>query len=303
MSETFESGTGETSGTGLPDGHTAGGTADSSESQDNAVDSAGQPNAAKQSSRWPALAPWAALGVVLTFELAAVSYEQSQEWGFLGNLELVFVIAGVGLATTLWLATWLVYSTWPLWGRAVYFAVGLASLAAVTSAAVPWWEGDWELTAWLAVVVIGVWLVQFLSWRHGWRIGRAASTETVAAAPWLRFSISDLLVLTTGIAVLLGLILARGEFNRFTVALVGAQIAAGSLVLWIALTWKHYARAIGASLLGVVLVSVAATLVSDPGALGEPSALILSALYAGPATTSALVIIAIIRSAGYRLRA
>jgi hypothetical protein len=230
MSETFESSAGETSGTRPPEGHAAGGAADSSESQDNAVagtgqpnaaesqDNAvagtGQPNAAEPSSRWPAIAPWVALGVVLAFELAAVSYEQSQEWGFLGNLWLIFVIAGVGLATTLWLATWLLYSTWPLWGRAVYFAVGLASLAAVTSPTIPWWEGEWELTFWLAVVVIGVWLVQFLSWRHGWRIGRAASTETVAAAPWLRFSISDLLILTTGVAVLLGLILARGEFNR-----------------------------------------------------------------------------------------
>jgi hypothetical protein len=73
-------------------------------------------------------------------------------------------------------------------------------------------------------------------------------------------------------------------------------------VFWFALAWKSYRAAIGASVLGVVLVSLAGMAASDPPAIFELSTILFILYYAGPATIAALTIVAIVRSAGFRLR-
>jgi hypothetical protein len=256
-------------------------------------------------ARWPAFAPWVGLGVALAFELLAVIYEQSQDWGFLGNLWLIFVIAGVGIATTLWLSTWTLLSAWSLVSRLVYFVVGLGSLAAITAPTIRWWENDWELAAPLATILIGVALPQVVFWRRGGRIQITPEITDPNARPasrWIQFSIGDMLLLTTGLALMLSLTLIGGMPDRAEWAILGTQVLGGNAVFLIALTWPRYLAAVALSLISVAILCIAGMAIGNANALSELSAILMVTFYAGPATIGALTIVAIVRSAGYRLR-
>ena len=254
--------------------------------------------------------PWTVLAVWLSVHLAVVVYWATADWsGFLADLWLLLVCAGDVLGISVWLVAWSVLGDqrWPL--RLVYFASGLAALAALTWKMFNWMTENESLAIPLAAVATGLALPMIWLRRRGRRIRVVqASDDRLSAGGasglhslW-QFTIGDVLLTTTGAAIFLSLALIGGTPELVELVILAAQVLAATIVLLISLSWRRYLLAVPACFAVTLLIIVLSMAMFDPLNVFDTEFVIV-AYYAAPALASLLIAIGAMRWFGYRLAA
>jgi hypothetical protein len=311
MSETFDSKAGETNNS-RP---SAGGPAAGKESQNNAGTTAGQraqPTTVRQMpvkmSRWAMAAPWTVLAAWYVVGLAILAYLKSRDnWGF-EIIPWILALLMASFAWLAWLVAWGILSQGSRVARTAYVLTGVVGLLAIVAWSLDWPDGFAEASiVWLRIA-IGVGVLLILVRRHGWRLV-ATSCEnyherSTGVGPRWQFSISDVMLLITGQAIYLSLLLAKLEFSLLHQAVVECSVVVcATFALLVGLSWNNGIAAAVTAIAFTTIIWAIAAIATTPEELRRPAIYWLALIINGPALAGLLISIAIVRSAGYRLRA
>jgi hypothetical protein len=264
----------------------------------------------------PAAAPWVLLFLWLAVQLNAVIYWSNHEWGFLGDLWLLFLYAGSAAAFCTWMCAWAILSDahWKM--RAAYLLVGLILLGLITAPIIPWWQ-DADLAVALAAILVGNSVALALVRLRGRQL-RLINQDTPAVKPGepdqpqltaataraFQFSLLDMLVLMTGIAAVLALmLLVGGPPDTGEVAILCDHILCGPVILVTTLAWRRYFLALLVSFVFTLSLTTAAIALVEPHLILQPTNWLIILMYAGPALMGLWVAALVVRGRGYRLTA
>lgn len=265
-----------------------------------------QPNAVRDSgadsrsppTAWQSAAPWAILGVWVTADLAVVVYWASREWGFLEAVPLLIELAFHLLGLAAWLTGFAVLANCDSRLRAAYYAVGTMAVAGL----LVWILGFGGFRTLLAFATfqVGLALPFWAIRKLGWRIAMSPSDVGVTQplARW-QFTVGDLLVMTTLIALFLGLLMASGGLHSLDDVYVMAALFCGApAVIVVALAWRRFWRAAAVSVLGSTLLGLLPIAWDSSSPAFE---VVLRMLIVSGPLLSLLAASACLRWAGYRL--
>jgi len=257
-------------------------------------------SASRPSATWQWAAPWVILAVWLAVDLAVVLYWACREWGFLEAVPLLIALALHLLGLSAWLTAFAALADCRVQHRSAYFAVGTATAAAIGVFFLGF--GDFRTALGFAAFQVGLALPPVILRQLGWRIAAAASDAANGSQPRPRwqFTLGDLLLTTSLIALFLGLLLASGGFHNLNeVYFLAALLCGAPGVIVISLAWRRFWLAAATSWLGCTLLALLPIAWHDSTRLGEIMLLLL--IVAFP-VVSLLAASGCLRRAGYRLR-
>lgn len=257
------------------------------------------------SHRLAGAAPWLAHVLWFVAVLATLEYVERRDWGM---LEAIPWVIGLFVALAGWYAwsiTWSILSSGPIGWRLAYLALGLAGSLACASSLIGWPSEPEQATLLVARLAIGWGVPMILVRRRGWQLARSPRPERAgfsATTPFWQFSIGDLLVLTAGLAIYLGLLLANRSHPWQEVLLEVLLLVSGTGIILVGLSWRRFWVAAVASTLGTATLFLITVAAVNPDALEQPKELLLATIIFGPAVGLLLTAIGLVRSCGYRLQ-
>lgn len=272
-----------------------------------AIASAGENHATGEPARsWlAATAPWHAHLLFLVPGVATVAYINHRDWGMFEAIPWIIALAVAMAGWYAWSIAWSILSVGSIRVRLVHFTIGLVGLLATVLAVTGWPDSPDQLALGIGHLGIGWALPLVLVRRRGWqlkRLARPAAEGSPAQTPFWQFSIGDLLVLTTGLAIFLGLLLANRSHPWQEVVLEALLLVAGAVILLVGLSWRSFWLAAIVSVLFTIAIFLVTVGVLNPDALTRPIDWLLAAMIFGPAVGLLLAAIGLVRSCGYRLR-
>jgi len=256
-------------------------------------------SASRPSATWQWASAWVILAVWLAVDLAVVLYWACRDWGFLEAVPLLIALALHLLGLSAWLTAFATLADCRVQHRAAYFAVGTVAAAAIGVFFLGF--GDFRTALGFAAFQVGLALPPVILRQLGWRIAAAidAAIGSQPRARW-QFTLGDLLLMTTLIALFLGLLLASGGFHSLNeVYFLAALLCGAPGVIVIALWWRRFWLAAATSLLGCSLLALLPIAWHDSIRLGE---IVLLLLIVAFPVVSLLAASGCLRRAGYRLR-
>jgi hypothetical protein len=271
--------------------------------QNNVADIAEQPTpggGCHRRGRTASFAPWMIQGLWLTALTAATAYIRLRSWGMFEVIPYMIAAAFLMSGWLAWSIAWALLARQSLVQRLGQLAAGVTAILVVADWIFEWWqEGEWQLLAALARVAVGFgMLLALMRWR-GWRIEWRPGDRPV------QFSIGELLLLTAGAAVFMGLMLVRRNFGWQSqsgeIATECVIVACGTVFLIIGLAAKRFAVAALICPLVALAIIAAGIAAVDPEPLARPSEWLLIVVICCPAMAAMLGAIGLARWWGYRL--
>jgi hypothetical protein len=271
------------------------------EGQHNQADTAGQravPPEASRVSWFARAAPWLVMLLSQTVALSVVIYWSTHSWGFLGALPLAIVLLAGLAAYASWLIAYVLLAgtTWP--SRLMMFLVGVGSMLGITTPFFHWerWEGGVIVTEF----VLGLTLPVVLLRRRGWRIVLAQSKrQQKPPQPTWQFTLADLLILTSGLAALLGLFVGH-HASAAEVFLLIALMLTAPVIVHALLAWRSVWLAIIASMFLALVWTILGMALF--GGVSWQHLVESWLLITSPYSATLLISLGWMRAVGYRLR-
>jgi hypothetical protein len=279
--------------------------------QNTALDAAKQRAPARPTGwrqRTAHLAPWILQLLWLAAGVATVTYFKSRSWGM---FEAIPLMLGAAFALTAWLQwtiAWALLANRSVIHRLVYLLAGIMSILVVADWIFEWWRDDKQIPLTLGIISIGFAVPLALVYWRGWRIvahSGGASEQSWTANRLGQFSISELLLLTTGAAIFLGLTLAQrdlyGQNQWGEIVAEWVIVACGTMLVVIGLAARRFAlAALACSLISMAII-VGAIAWFNGDALSRPLEWLLVGIICSPAIAGLLATIGLVRWWGYRL--
>lgn len=265
----------------------------------------GKPAALRE--RTASFAPWIIQLLWLAAGFATVAYLKSHEWGTFGAIPLM-VATAFGLTAWLgWTIAWAMLARQSVIHRVLYLLAGALAILAIAEGIFEWWQQakqiPVQIPVMLGVLSIGFAVPMALVYWRGWRIdapGDKPPEDFHAKRRGRQFSISELLLLTTGAAVFLGLVLEQ----RIPWGDIVAEcliVACGTMLLVVGLAARRFVLATLVCVL-ISLATIVATIAWFDGvAPSRPRDWLLLGLIFAPAFIGLLTSIGLARWWGYRL--
>jgi len=255
-----------------------------------------------------AFAPWVIHGLWLVAGVATVGYYRYRDWGMFEAIPLMLA-AVFGISAWLeWTIAWALLARQPVIQRVAYLLVGLLANLAISDWIYEWSRNDKQVPLALGILAIGFAVPLTLVYWRGWRIvipEKQLAFPSRAASRFGQFSIGELLLLTTGAAVFIGLALAQrrqyGTNDWGGIVTGGVIVACGSLLVVVGLAAGRFFRAAMACLLISLAIIVGAITWFNRDFLLRPNEWLLTALISAPAFVGLLGSIGLARWWGYRL--
>ncbi len=271
------------------------------------IAAAGENRAAGQAGRsWlAAAAPWHAHLLFLVPGMATVAYINRRDWGMFEAIAWIIALIVAMAGWYAWSIAWSILSVGSIWVRLVHFAIGLAGMLAAVLAVTGWPDSPDQLALGVGHLGVGWALPMVLVRRRGWqlhRLARPTAEGSIPKVPFWQFSIGDLLVLTGGLSIFLGLLLANRSHPWQEVVLEVLLLVSGAVILLVGLSWRSFWLAAIVSVLFTAAIYLVTVGVLNPDALKQPKELLLATVAFGPAVGLLLAAIGLVRSCGYRLR-
>jgi hypothetical protein len=262
--------------------------------------------ASPASSDWlAAAAPWHAHLLWLVPAVATVTYLNNRDWGMFEAIPWIIALAVAMTGWYAWSIAWSVLSAGRIGGRLAYLAIGMGGMLGTLMATTGWPNEPDQFALVVGHLGVGWAVPMILVRRRGWqlaRLPRPEPTGLAATTPFWQFSIGDLLVLTAGLAIYLGLLLANRSHPWQEVLLEVLLLVSGTGIVLVGLSWRRFWLAAVASTLGTATLFLITVAAVNPDALAQPAELQLAVVVFGPAVVLLLAAIGIVRSCGYRLQ-
>jgi|GEM_PF-3817463 hypothetical protein len=289
----------------------AGADAGSLPAQNNAADGAEQQLPATHNGwreRTAALAPWIIQLFWLAAGVATVGYLKSRDWAMFEAIPLVMG-AAFGLTAWLeWTIAWAFLTRWSMYLRFVYLLAGAIGILVIADWIFEWRRDDIGVPLLLGIISIGNAVPLALVYWRGCRIDvRGADGHQHLRTNYRlgQFSLSELILLTTGVAIFLGLILVQrnvyGQYQWGEVVSECVIVACGSMLVVVGLAARRFVLAISICLLISLALIIAALAWFDVGIFFRPSEWLLVGLICCPAFVGIVASIGLARWWGYRL--
>jgi hypothetical protein len=135
---------------------------------------------------------------------------------------------GNAIALTGWVTLWFTLSRDPFRWRILYFVIGFGGLLTLIQFAGGEWriDGEWGWPVQFAKLIVGVATLLVIVRRWGFRLSANDSTAVGrdTSAGQFQFSIGDLLVAITGVAIFVALVISDGQSVREDVLITGSFV-------------------------------------------------------------------------------
>ena len=225
--------------------------------------------------------------------------------------EAIPLMMGAAFGMTAWLQwtiAWALLARRPVIHRLAYLLVGVVAILAIADWMFQWWRDDKEIPLTLGIISIGFAVPLALVYWRGWRIevrNGDASEQSRTAHRLGQFSLSELLMLTTGAAIFLGLTLVQrnlyGQNQWGEMVTEWVIVACGTMLVVVGLAVRRFAIAALACTLISMAIIVGAIMWFDPDALSRTTEWLLVGIICAPAIAGLLATIGLARWWGYRL--
>jgi hypothetical protein len=210
-------------------------------------------------------APWVILAAWLLIDLVYACYYRFNAWGPEGGIPQFIAFVTNAIALGGWTIVWLVLWVESLRVRIAYVLVGFGGLFAISYFGS---QGrDIEMFLEFPKLIVGVATPLILLRRQGWQIASGYDASHPADAERRRrfhFLILDLLILITGVAAFMALLLADGTHHlAFDFAGTGALVFAVLATSILAMSLQRFWLAIVASITLIPIASFTAVWLAD----------------------------------------
>jgi hypothetical protein len=212
--------------------------------------------------------PWILLAAWLIVDLAIFAYWRSQDWGMFGDVLLLMAFAGGVVALEGWLTAWLILASISIFQRLLYFLLGIGCMLAIIHSAGGEWKLDIDLAIQIAKPIVGCATVFLVLRRRGCEITPILGEPSERAGfvrHLTRVTLIDLFILTTGAALLSGLVMADDELPLIDFVSSAVLVSAAAFVTIFCLSARRYWVAAVTSVVMVPVVSALAISTIDRG--------------------------------------
>jgi hypothetical protein len=279
--------------------------------QNTALDAAKQ-RAPDRSSGWRQrtahLAPWIIQLLWLAAGVATVAYLKSRSWGMFEAIPLMLGAAFGMTAWLQWTIAWALLAKRPIIHRLAYLLAGIMGILVIADWIFEWRRDDKQIPLTMGIISIGFAVPLALVYWRGWRIvalNRDACQQLRTVNRLGQFSISELLLLTTGAAIFLGLTLAQrnlyGQNQWGEIVAEWVIVACGTMLVVVGLAARRFAiaaLACSAISMGIIVGAIAWF---NRDALSRTTEWLLVGIICAPAVVGLLATIGLVRWWGYRL--